>query len=102
MEGIILLGLAGIGYLINNDNKEDNKHRIETNVRPDVFQNSNSSIYDLNNVADAQEYEQQLVKDNFKKTLDPQSNVVSHFDVKNTEITGLDGILNLNKNFDLS
>jgi len=86
MEGIILLGLAGAGYLINKDNKEDNKHRLETNVRPPVFQNSNSSIYDLNNVADAQNYEQRLVKDNFKKTLDPQSNMVSHFDARNKEI----------------
>jgi len=91
MEGIILLGLAGAGYLINKDNKEDNKHRLETNIRPPVFQNSNSSIYDLNNVADSQKYEQQLVKDNFKKTLDPQSNMVSHSGAKDTEITGLDG-----------
>ena len=54
MEGIILLGLAGAGYIINKDNKEDNKHRLETNIRPPVFQNSNSSIYDLNNLTDAQ------------------------------------------------
>jgi len=91
MEGIILLGLAGAGYIINKDNKEDNKHRLETNIRPPVFQTSNSSIYDLNNVSDAQKFEQQLVKDNFKKTLDPQSNVVSHFDANNAEVIGLDG-----------
>ena len=58
MEGIILLGLAGVGYAINKDNK---KHSVETNVKPQVFQNSNSSIYDLNNLSDAQNYEVQLV-----------------------------------------
>ena len=45
---MILLGLAGAGYIINKNSKS---HRIETNVRPPIFQNSNTSIYDLNNVA---------------------------------------------------
>jgi len=97
MEGIILLGLAGVGYVIN---KNSNTHQVETNVRPAVFQNNNSSIYDLNNVADAQNMEQQLVKDNFKQTMNPESNMISHFDAKNKEINpgstklieGMDGI----------
>ena len=38
MEGAILLGLAGVGYLMNKDSQS---HRIETNVKPQVFQNSN-------------------------------------------------------------
>ena len=71
MEGTILLGLASLGYLLNKDN---NTHRIETNVKPPIFQNSNSSIYDLNNVADAQAYEAQLVKNNLDQTLNNQSN----------------------------
>ena len=56
MEGAILLGLAGIGYLMNKDDDKE-KHRIDTNIQPNVFQNTNSSIYDLNNIADAQNYE---------------------------------------------
>jgi len=95
MEGTILLGLASIGYLLN---KDKNTHRIETNVKPPVFQNSNSSIYDLNNVSDAQAYEQQLVQKNFDQTLNNQSNHVSHFNAKDKEVTprsdiivGLDG-----------
>ena len=57
-------------------NKDKDSHRVETNVKPRVFQNTNSSIYDLNNVKDAQNYEQQLVKQNFKQSMDPQSNLV--------------------------
>ena len=83
MEGLILLGLAGAGYMIN---KNSQAHRIETNAKPSVFQNSNSSIYDLNNVGDAQKYEVELVKQNYKQTLDPHSTMVSHIDAKNKYI----------------
>ena len=92
MEGIILLGLAGAGYMIN---KNSQSNRIETNVRPPVFQNSNTSIYDLNNVADSQQLEKNMIDNNFKKTLDSQSNMVSDFNAKDKmvepQIIGLDG-----------
>ena len=89
MEGLILLGLAGVGYVMN---KDKDSHKVEPKVRPPVFQNSNASIYDLNNFKDAQNHEQQLVKDNFKKSMSPESNLVNDFDVKNKEvIIGLDG-----------
>ena len=89
MEGLILLGLAGVGYVMN---KDKDSHRVDTKVRPPVFQNSNASIYDLNNFKDAQNYEKQLVKDNFKKSMSAESNLVNDFDVKNKEvIIGLDG-----------
>ncbi len=99
MEGAILIGLAGIGYLINKDNDNDkNKHHVETNVRPKVFQNSNSSIYDLNNYLDSKKYEEQLVKQNFQQTLDNKSNMVSDYNASEKEVTpnsdiifGLDG-----------
>lgn len=92
MEGMILLGLAGAGYIINKNSKS---HRIETNVRPPIFQNSNTSIYDLNNVADAQRLEKNMIDNNFNKTLDSQSNMVSEYNAKNktidSHIIGLDG-----------
>ena len=91
----MLLGLAGVGYVIN---RNTNTHRIESNIQPKVFQNNNSSIYDLNNVSDAQKYEVQLVKDNFKQSMDPSSNKVNHYGVKNKAVTpkeklieGMDG-----------
>ena len=82
MEGLILLGLAGVGYVLN---KDKDSHRIETNVRPPVFQNSNSSIYNLNNVRDAQNQEAQMVHGNFKKAMDPQSNFVLNGTAKGKE-----------------
>jgi hypothetical protein len=95
MEGIILLGLASAGYLLNKDN---NTHRVETDIRPPVFQNTNTSIYDLQNVNDAQNYEKQLIQQNFKQSLDNHTNKVSHFNAKDKEVTptsdiimGLDG-----------
>ena len=96
MEGLILLGLAGVGYVMN---KDKDSHRVETNVRPRVFQNTNTSIYDLNNLKDAQNYEQQIVKQNFKQSMDPQSNLVFNGSAKGKDviqrkdalIEGLDG-----------
>lgn len=95
MEGAILLGLAGVGYLLN---KDKDTHRLETNVKPDVFQNTNTSIYNLNNVSDAQQYESKLVNENFQKTMDQHSTMVSDFNAKTREIQpqsdiimGLDG-----------
>ena len=85
MEGAILLGLAGIGYLMNKDDDKE-KHRIDTNIQPKVFQNTNSSIYNLNNVKDSQKYESTLLKENFEKTLDNQSNMVSDFNAKLKEV----------------
>ena len=97
MEGAILLALAGVGYLFNKDEKKDT-HRIETNVKPQVFQNTNSSIYNLSNVSDAQKYEVGLVEKNFERTLNNQNNMVSDYNAKMKEVQpksdifmGLDG-----------
>ena len=96
MEGAILLGLASIGYLMNRDD-EKQSHRIENTVHPSYFENTNSSIYNLNNVRDAQNYEKQLVDKQFKEAQDPTSNVVSHETAKDKEfdsdnyVRGLDG-----------
>lgn len=97
MEGAILLALAGAGYLMNKD-KEKNTHKIETNVKPQVFQNTNSSIYNLQNYADSKQYEADLLKQNFEKTLQNQSNMVSDYNAKLKEVEpksdivmGLDG-----------
>ena len=97
MEGLILLGLTGVGYMMIDGEKDDTSHRIETNIRPPLQQNSNAGIYDFNPLADALQLEQQLVQDNYKQTVDPQSNMISHMDAKNKEvghhgmIKGMDG-----------
>lgn len=99
MEGLILLGLAGAGYIMNkNKDDEEQSRSIETNVRPQVNQGSNSSIYDINNYLDSKNYEQSLVNNNFEQTLNNQSNMVSDYNAKLKEIEpksdvvmGLDG-----------
>ena len=99
MEGLILLGLAGAGYIMNkNKDDEEQSRSIETNVRPQVNQGSNSSIYDINNYLDSKKYEQSLLQTNFEQTLNNQSNMVSDYNAKLKEIEpksdvfiGLDG-----------
>lgn len=99
MEGLILLGLAGAGYIMNkNKENEEQSRSIETNVRPQVNQGSNSSIYDINNYLDSKKYEQSLLQTNFDQTLNNQSNMVSDYNAKLKEIEpksdvvlGLDG-----------
>ena len=86
MEGVILLGLAGVGYLMNKNEEDEQKHRIATNVRPTVFQNTNSSIYDLNNYIDSKNYEQDLVQTNYDRTLNNDGNMVSDYNAKMKEI----------------
>lgn len=84
MEGLILMGLAGAGYFLSN--KDDDKNKVETSVRPPVYQNTNSSIYNLNNVKDAQAHEKRLVTQQFKQSMNPQSNVVNDFDIRQKEL----------------
>ena len=99
MEGLILLGLAGAGYIMNKNKEDEEQSRsIETNVRPQVNQGSNSSIYDINNYLDSKKYEQSMLQTNFEQTLNNQSNMVSDYNAKLKEIEpksdvvlGLDG-----------
>ena len=105
MEGVVLLALAGAGYIINKDNKDS--RRIEHNINPQHFENSNTSIYDLNNVKDAQNYESGLVSKQFNQSIEPNSNIVNNVDIKNKEldipnkeyIRGLDGNMIEKDNF---
>jgi len=99
MEGLILLGLAGVGYIMNkNKDDEEQSRSIDTNIRHPVNQGSNSSIYDINNYLDSKKHEQSLLTKNFEGTLNNQSNMVSDYNAKLKEIEpksdvvlGLDG-----------
>ena len=44
MESVILLGLMGVGYLMNKD--KDDKHKIYSEVQPPLFNGSGNSVYD--------------------------------------------------------
>ena len=48
-----------------NKDEEEQSRSIETNVRPQVNQGSNSSIYDINNYLDSKKYEQSMLSNQF-------------------------------------
>ena len=42
MESVVLLGLMGVGYLMNKD--KDDKHKIYSEVHPPLFNDSVNSV----------------------------------------------------------
>ena len=84
MEGIILLGILGAGYLINED--KEKKQKANTEIQPPLFQGSGNTIYDMNNVKDAQRYEIDQVMKHHKEAMKPDSKVVDalNMDGRNT------------------
>ena len=84
MEGIILLGILGAGYLINED--KEKKQKANTEIQPPLFQGSGNTIYDMNNVKDAQRYEIDQVMKHHKEAMKPDSKVIDalNMDGRNT------------------
>jgi len=62
MEGPIFLALLAGGYLLNNKKT----HSVNTTVQPPMFDESRTSVYDVNNFRDAQRYEQNRVQQTFE------------------------------------
>ena len=58
MEGLVLLGLMGAGYVLN---KDKDKNTLYPTVQPPLTQGSHQSVYDVNNFKDSKAYEQDLV-----------------------------------------
>ena len=81
MEGLILLGILGAGYLINED--KDKKQKIYDEIQPPLFQNSSNTVYDLNNVKDAQKYEVDQVIKHHKEAMEPGSKVIDALNMGN-------------------
>ena len=74
MESVVLLGLIGVGYLINKD--KDDKHKTYNEVHPPLNQGSETSVYDLANFSDAKKYEVDLVNKNFEESMGGDSKVI--------------------------
>ena len=58
MESVILLGLMGVGYLMNKDKNNINKTYEEVN--PPIYAGSGNSIYDQANYSDAKKLASQV------------------------------------------
>ncbi len=74
MESVVLLGLMGVGYLMNKD--KDEKHKTYSEVQPPLNQGSETSVYDLANFSDAKKYEIDLVNKNFDESMRGDSKVI--------------------------
>jgi hypothetical protein len=107
MEGLILLGILGAGYMINED--KEKKQKVYNEIQPPLFTGSGNTIYDMNNVKDAQRYEIDQVMKHHTKAMDPGSKVIDalNMDGRNTlrssgstnEIKTMDGNTMDKKNF---
>ena len=74
MESVVLLGLMGVGYLMNKD--KDEKHKTYSEVQPPLFVGSGNSVYDQANYADAKNYEIDLVNKNHGLAMQGDSKVI--------------------------
>ena len=84
MEGLILLGVLGAGYLINED--KEKKQKVYNEIQPPLFTGSGNTIYDMNNVKDAQRYEIDQVMKHHSRAMEPGSKVIDalNMDGRNT------------------
>lgn len=86
MEGAIFLGLIGAGYLMTS--KES--HNIDTVMKPELQEGSETNVYDLNNFNDSKSTEKSLLEESHKKAYDNKSNIVD-------DMTGKDKIFDIKK-----
>jgi hypothetical protein len=59
MEGLVLLGLMGAGYLAN---KDKNRDTLYPTIQHPLNQGSHQTVYDVNNYRDSKAYETKLVQ----------------------------------------
>ena len=102
MEALILLGVLAGGYLINEDKEKTNQ--IMNEITPPLFHGSGNTIYETNNLKDAQQYEIEQVQQNHKESMRGDSKVIDHlnmdgrntlkdnlFDTSSTSIKSISG-----------
>ena len=74
MESVVLLGIMGVGYLMNKD--KDETHTVHPEVQPPLFVGSGNSVYDQANYLDAKKYEIGLVNSNHDLAMQGDSKMV--------------------------
>ena len=74
MESVVLLGIMGVGYLMNKD--KDETHTVYPEVQPPLFVGSGNSVYDQANYLDAKKYEIGLVNSNHDLAMQGDSKMV--------------------------
>jgi hypothetical protein len=72
MESVVLLGLMGVGYLMNKDEKD----KTYPEVQPPLFEGSGNSVYDQANYMDSKKYEIGLANANHELSMQGDSKVI--------------------------
>ena len=101
MESVVLLGLMGVGYLMNKDKEE--KHTTHPEVQPPMILGSANSVYDQANYADSKKYEIEMVNKHHDLAMQGDSKVIDHLnmggrntlrdkDVFSDSITSISGV----------
>jgi len=80
MEGLILLGILGGGYILNKDAEESHSTHLE--LQPPLNQGSHHSIYDLHNFKDSKQYEEQLVRQKYDEAMKGDSKVIDSLNME--------------------
>ena len=73
MEAVALLGLMGVGYLLNDDKAKT--HAVYSEVQPPLQEGSGNTVYDLANYKDSKVYEQGLVQKSHDEALKGDSKI---------------------------
>lgn len=92
MEAVVLIGLLGAGYLMNN---KDKKNQIVNHVNKDIHLPSMDTTYESNNYNNSEKMVRSLAQDNFESSYKP-SNIVNHVNSDNTKLN--ENILKQNSN----
>ena len=79
MESVVLLGLMGVGYLMNKDKEE--KHTTHPEVQPPVVLGSGNSVYDQANYVDSKKYEIDMVTKHHDLAMQGDSKVIDHLNM---------------------
>ena len=79
MESVVLLGLMGVGYLMNKD--KNDKHNSYSEVQPPIFTNSGNSVYDQANYLDSKKYEINLVNNSHEEAMKGDSKIIDSLNI---------------------
>ena len=79
MESVVLLGIMGVGYLMNKD--KDETHKTYSEVVHPLFVGSGNTIYDQANYLDSKKHEATLVDQNHKLAMKGDSKVIDRLNM---------------------
>lgn len=90
MEALILLGVLGAGYFINEDKEKTNN--VYPEMKPPLFENEGNTIYEINNYKDAKKYEIDKVIERHDESLKGDSKIIdaTNMDGRNTLRDGVE------------